>query len=241
MRFVKAVAVVSVACFAHAATAGVNFFVNNSVGFNAAVVSFSLVGTETFEESTLAPNMILTFNDPLSPGVANGSFPAGTGTAAGVKVQSNTLGSNPTALSPRGTNGLTTASVGFVGTPTDQISVQDVGDSFDMIFMPSNGQPVRAVRMLPLYFDNAASSSTSNPGTVVIKVYSPTQVLLGTQTMNSVDYSGSSVLGVVATGTDVIGRINVNDTNNLSFFAGADDIGVYTSLTPVELMSFSAE
>jgi hypothetical protein len=243
----KRVRVVAVACvvglsLAHSAFAGVTFYVNDTAGFNAAAVALTLAGTENFESSTQAPNQFQNLNDPLAPGVANPPFPTGTGTAAGVRVQSNTLAGSPSTTSPRGTIGLTTASVGFLGTPNDQISNQDPNDSFDMLFTPSNGQFVRAVGLHPLFFDNNATTATSNPGTLEIRVYNTSNVLLGTQTMTNVDYSGTAFLGVVATGTDVIGRINIWDLSTTVFFSGADDVSVYTAVTaPAELVSFSAE
>ena len=245
MRSVKSLVVASVALLwlAPPSSAAVVFYVNDQAGFNTATAAFTLAGTETFEGSNLGPNAIVTFNDPLVPNVANGPFPSGTLTSAGVSVRSNTLGANPTSLSPRGAFGLTTASAGYFGTPSDQISNNTQADSFDLTFAPSNGQFVRAIGMAPLYFDSSATTPTSHSGSLEIRVYGADQTtLLGTQTITGVNYSGSSFLGVVSSGGDAIGRINIWDLSAASHFQGADDISVRTSvLVPVELMGFEIE
>ncbi len=230
-------------CLARPSRAAVVFYVNDQAGFNAAVASFTPAGTEDFEGSTLAAASITTLNDPLAPGVANAPFPSGTTLGPGVTVQSNTLGGSATTLSPRGVGGLATASAGYFGTPTDQVSNNREADSFDLTFAPANGQYVRAVAMAPLYFDSAATSATSNPGTLRVRVYGADQTtLLGEQTIGAVNYSGSSFLGIVTSGGDVIGRINVWDLDAALHFQGADNIAVHTSVVaPVELTSFVAE
>jgi hypothetical protein len=245
MHPVKSVAIAFLAflCFAQSSSAAVVFYVNDQAGFNAATASFNVAGTENFEGSNLLPNQITSFDDPLVPSVANGPFPVGTQASAGVSVRSNTLGGNPTSLSPHGAFGLSTASVGFIGSPSDQISNNYEADSFDLTFAPSNGQYVRAVGMAPLYFDSNATTSTSHSGSLQIRVYAANQTtLLGTQTINSVNFSGSSFLGVVSSGGDVIGRINIWDLNAGSHWQGADDVSVRTTVPlPVELMEFEID
>ena len=225
------------------AAADVTFFIDDVAGFNAATTaaSLTLAGTEDFEGSTLPPASVDVVSDPLAPGVANLPwFPAGTRADAGVTVQSNTLGGNPTSLSPRGSGGLATASAGLAGTPTDQVSNSQWADSFDVLFGPDNGEFVRGVGMAPLYFDPAASGSTSIQGSLEIRVYAADQTtLLGTQTINGVDYSTSSFFGVVTTNGDLIGRINIWDFDAADDAQGADDIQVWTSTNvPVEFSSF---
>ena len=110
----------------------------NAAAFNAQVTADSLafLGKEDFESSTLAPNNILAFADPLSPGVPHNPFPNGTNATMGMTVQSNTLGGNPINPSPAGSTGLATASVGYLGTPSDQVSNNNSNGSFDLIFSP---------------------------------------------------------------------------------------------------------
>ena len=212
-------------------TAAVAFFVDNPSGFNSQITSSGLIflGTENWESSTLAPNTSTGLNDPLAPGVANAPFPTGTNTAIGLMAQSNTLGGAAITLSPRGVNALSTASVGFFGTPSDQVSANVPGDSFDLIFNLGGGNPVAAVSLSPLFFDIVnATSSTSHPGTVFITVYDPTNAVLGTQTLTNVDYSQSDFLGIVATGGSDIRRVNLYaGPAASSFVAGADSINVY--------------
>lgn len=237
------VAFVALLCFAQASPAAVVFYVNDQAGFNAATASFNLAGTEDFEGSNLAPDMGTPLDDPLVPNTANGPFPSGTQASAGVSVRSNTLGGNPTSLSPHGAFGLSTASAGYAGTPSDQVSNNYEADSFDLTFAPSNGQYVRAVGMAPLYFGTGATTSTSHSGSLQIRVYAADQTtLLGTQTINNVNYSGSSFLGVVSSGGDVIGRINIWDLDAVNHWQGADDVSVRTTVPlPVELVEFEIE
>jgi len=230
-------------CLAQSSSAAIVFYVNDAAGFGTATASFNLAGTESFEGSSLASGSITTLDDPLVPNVANGPFPSGTLPSAGVSVRSNTLGGNPTSLSPRGASGLATASVGYLGSPSDQVSNNTEADSFDLTFAPSNGQFVRAVGIAPLYFDSSATTSTSHSGSLQIRVYAADQTtLLGTQTITGVDFSGSSFIGVVSSGGDVIGRINIWDLSASSHWQGADDVTVRTTvLLPVELVEFSID
>jgi hypothetical protein len=213
--------------FAQPVKAAVSFFVDNPGGFNTAIGGLVLRGTETWEQSTLAANNITTFSDPLAPGVLNGPFPTGSTAAAGITAQANTLGANAVTPSPAGANGLATASVGFVGSPSDQLSPNSFNVSFDLIVNPA-GNYAGAVRLSPLYFSSVATSSTSTPGTVIITVYDPSNNLLGTQTVTNVDYSQTDFVGIVATAGSNIRRINLfASTNAATSTAGADDISVY--------------
>jgi hypothetical protein len=137
------------AIFATVSNAGIVFFINDQAGFNLQAGSFLFRGSEDFEFSTLLPNEIALVNDPLAPGVANGPFTSGTNPATGLTVQSNTLGGSASTLSPRGANGLVTASAGFLSTPNDQISNNQPGDRFDMIFAP-HGSRRQSRRLYPL-------------------------------------------------------------------------------------------
>ncbi len=76
-------------------------------------------------------------DDSLSSGVANSVFPAGLTAGLGLTVQSNTLGGLADTASPLGVNGLATASVGFLGSASDQVHNAVDFHSFDMIFASS--------------------------------------------------------------------------------------------------------
>jgi len=178
----------------------------------------------------LLPNDIALVNDPLAPGVANGPFPSGTNPATGLTVQSNTLGGSAATPSPRGAGGLVTASAGYLSTPNDQISNNQPGDSFDMIFALPMGAGVRAVSFIPLFFPDTGFTT----GTITIQVYGPLNVLLSSTTITGVDYvTASSFVGIVATGADTIARINLWDGSTISNYQGADNIEVYSDLDPI--------
>ena len=222
-------------------------FFSTSASFNASIGSNPQLGTENWEESNLSAGQVTSFNDSLSPGVANANFPSGTGTAAGITAQSNTGGATSTSTSPRGAGGLATASVGYLGTPSDQVSPTQFGDGFDLIINPASGA-AWAVSLSPLYFNLAANAvtsnagsgiitvydtsniatATSNAGSVIITVYDTSNALMGSQTINSVDYSGTAFLGIQAVGALPIGRINLYATSDAANSnAGADNIAVF--------------
>lgn len=207
----------------------ITFFVDNQVGFNAAVSGVgSLAGTEDFESSNLAANSITNFGDPLSPGVANGPFLTGTNPATGLTVQANTLGNSPTTPSPRGASAISTASAGYVSTPNDQVSVNNQADSFDMLFALPGAVPVKAVSFIPLVFDNAANVITD---TMTVRVYDASNNLLGSTTLTGGNYATEgSFLGLITDGT-AIARVNINDSSSSTLFAGADNIKVYGAAT----------
>ena len=91
---------------ASSASATLAFFMNDPGGFAAAVAANPVLGTEDFESSTLGPLTSQFFDDPLAPGVANASFPAGTNAAMGLTIQSNFCFSGCAALWPRGADAL---------------------------------------------------------------------------------------------------------------------------------------
>ncbi len=210
--------------------AGIIFFINDQPGFNLQAGSLLLRGIEDFESSTLGPNQITILPDPLAPGVANNPFPTGTNPATGLTVQSNTLGGSASAPSPRGSNGLATASAGFLSTPSDQISNNSPQDSFDMLFALPSGAGVRAVSFIPLFFPDSGFAT----GTITIQAYGPLNTLLSSTTITGVDYvNAGSFVGIIATGADTIVRINLWDGSTGSNYQGADDIAVYSDIEAV--------
>jgi microcystin-dependent protein len=203
----------------------VGTFVDDQTGFDQASVDFTFLGLEDLEGSTLPAGSDANLDDPLAPGVANGAYPAGTLTGPGVSFQSNTLGSNPGTVSPRGTIGLTIASDGFFGTLTDQISATTAGDSIDLLFNPSAAVDVTAVSFVPLFFDGAFGSPQPTD-TITVRVYDASDNLLATSMVVGNDYTTKgSFFGVVSNGAAPIARINVDASN--SDFEGADDVRVY--------------
>ena len=210
------------------------FFVNDPGGFTAATTGNAFIGRENWESSTLAPGGSTILNDPLRPGVTNGVFLTGSNLAAGITAQSNITRINPAVASPRGAGGLIATSLGFLGVSSDQLSPNLFGDSFDLIVDPASGI-VGAVSLSPLYFDSAASSSTSIAGTVIVRIYNDLDVLLGTQILTGVDFSQSAFLGILTTGGDTLRRINFA-TNNANSTASADDIFVFAVPEPTSAL-----
>jgi hypothetical protein len=69
-------------------------------------------------------------------------------------------------------------------------------------------------------------------GSVVVGVYDSSNVFLGNVLISNIDYgfvNPLAHLGIVTTGGDDIGRINIAD-GNLANFVGIDDISAYTAL-----------
>ncbi len=215
--------------FVGSASAGVIF--HNSATFPGAVSGLQSLGLEDFEASTLAPNNITTFNDPLTPGVANGPFPANWQTPnVGLTVQSNAAGGVSTNPSPQGLNGLATASVGFFGTPDDQVTANFPQHSLDLIFNSPVPEPIVAVGLVPLFVDSVNFPVLQ--GNVRVDVYNTANVFLGSQTVLADYVAEIAFLGIEATGTDDIGRINLWDLDGVNHFQGADDIDVYAAPQP---------
>jgi uncharacterized repeat protein (TIGR01451 family) len=205
------------------------FYMDDPAGFNTAVSSLTFKGLEDFESSTSAPNMVQQFDDPLAPGIPNSVFPAGTNPAIGLTLQSNDLGQNPTIPDPHGTNGLVTASQGFLGTPTDQVGNTFEADSLDLIFSLPGGEVVKAVSFIPLFFDDVGIDPTD---TLTVRVYDPANNFLGSSTIVGGDYvAADSFVGVVAAVGDSIGRINLVESSPANDFVGVDDVRVYSSLS----------
>lgn len=212
---------------AGATSAAPTIFINDVAGFNAtvAIAALTFVGTEDWESSTLAANNITTVVGPIAPGVANGVFPTGTNVATGLTVQENSGAGMPTNTTSPGN--LATASAGFLGTPTDQVSTNAVGVSFDMIFSLSN---TTAISFTPLVFDQAASG---NAGTANIRIFDSSNNLLLVHSVNVAGFTNpATFVGIVSAFGEDIGRINVFATSTNDEFSGADNIDVYTGVIP---------
>jgi hypothetical protein len=229
--------------FTGTASADVVFY-SNSTDFGNAVTAASLLslGIEDFESSLLPDGNIQRVDDALQPGVPSSSinpavpaptvvpsvFPTGTSTVTNITVQSNTVGGNP-VTQPRGNDGLVTASAGFFGTPDDQIGSNFPSDSLDLLFSSTVLEPVLAVSLIPLFFDDFTFDPASL-GTITVRVFDSTNTfLLATDVLN-VDYVNEiGYLGIVATGGMDIGRINLWDGNTVNHTQGVDDIEVFVN------------
>jgi len=207
------------------AAAGVTFYATSGA-FASGIAGYQLITSENFESGNNGFGFN-SFNDSLQPGVANGPFSGGS--AAGMTFQSNTLGNNPTTTSPHGISGLTFGPTGTAGVsgnlqPSKQVSANFPDDSFDIILGALAGLNPLAMEMNPTFY---RVSGASNTGTLTVRVYNTSNILIGSTTVsNVVDVSESSYLGIQATGADVLGRINIwADANSVE---GADNMKVYS-------------
>lgn len=200
-------------CAAADVQAGVIFFPNDFAGFTAAMTADgnTLLGTETFEESTLPPASSVGMDDPLTQGVPNGPYPAGL--LEPMTVQSNLSGFAAVAPNPRGSDGLVALSAGSFGSTSDVVVANFFSDSLDWIF--SAATQLAGLGFNTLNFRFAA--------TLEIEVYDTANVLLGATTIGG-DPGGTNFLGIEATGGDLIGRVNIFSTGSTgSNFEGGDN------------------
>ncbi|RIL06140.1 MAG: hypothetical protein DCC71_07965, partial [Proteobacteria bacterium] len=211
------------------AHAGVVFFVDDEPGFAAATASHVLLGSEDWSSAGAAPAAIV--SDPVLPGVANGPFPNGVAAATGMTVQSNSLGGEAATPAPGG--GLFYAPAGFTGVsgnaqPSNQLSSNVTGSSFDLLFAAAAGAAPSAIALSPMFYRITGDSST---GTIAVQVFASGGALLGETSVPDVaDVSESSFLGVVVTAPDALGRINL--WAGATAVAGADNVDVYAAPEP---------
>ena len=190
---------------ANVATADITWY-DDQGAFEAAAAAAGLAffELETFEESILAPNSVLGFNDPLAPGVPNHPFPSGMTGCTDWIYQSNMGGGNPAQPNPEPVNGLAAASVGFMGASSDVVLANYFVDSVDMDLY--DGAEKWAVGMNPVTFVGGS--------TVQVRAYGVGEAYLG-MTTASADASGRFFVGVIAADEgQLIGRVNVFDPGN---------------------------
>jgi hypothetical protein len=173
-------------------------FYNDLASFTSAMTTSGskLIGTETFEESTLPPGTAGAADDPLTQGVANSSYPSGL--LQPMTVQSNVSGGDATAPNPSGLSGLGLGSVGFDGAASDVVVAFSDSHSLDWIFDAATR--ISGVGLNPLVFSPA--------GLLEIEIYDINNALLGSITIAG-DEAGTNFLGIEATAGDLIGRINL--------------------------------
>lgn len=206
--------------FAVPVHAGIVFYANNLAGFTSAMTTSgsTLIGTETFEESTLPPGTADGANDPLTQGVANSFYPSGL--LQPMTVQSNVSGADAIAPNPRGLGGLGLGSVGFEGAASDVVVAFSDSDSLDWIFDAATR--ISGVGFNPLVFSPA--------GPLEIEIYDISNILLGSITIAG-DPTGTNFLGIQATAGDLIGRINLFSDR----FEGGDNVMLFQVPEPAML------
>ena len=117
--------------------------------------------------------------------------------------------------------GLATYSDGFGSSPTDQLIANFSNHSLDMLF----DLDTQAVSFLPVFVDVTGNPNTRGP--VEVEVYDLSNNLVGTTVVNDVSFLLTDIeVGVLATGSTTIGRINLYD-GSLVDWQGADDISVF--------------
>lgn len=219
------------------ARAGVLFFVNDPVGFATATTSLDFLGLENWSSAGNANSASVL--DPVRPGIANGVFPNGTNVATGITVQSNSLGSAATVPAP-GSN-MFFAPAGFVGVSgaaqqSNQLSANTNGNSFDVLFADVGASVPAAVSLSPMFY---RTNGPIDSGTIAVQVYDDSNGLLGTTSVaNVADVSEASFLGIVATGGDVLGRVNL--WAGMIAVPGADNIRVHAVPEPGTLGALAA-
>jgi len=161
-----------------------------SVPAYASVITFSSLGTftaaapglpvETFESGLVGAGGVTTCIGPLSSGAASSCFPLG-GLLPGVTYSSVT---DPSMV---------VLGSGVVGNPSKAIGPNVFASTFDLTFTSANA----------IGFDVFPGPVA---GPIVISLFSPTNVGLGSFTLSGV--VGGSFFGVVST-SDLIGRVNI--------------------------------
>jgi hypothetical protein len=180
-------------------SAGLVFYTSASA-FAAAAPPLS---TQTFSSATISNGLLATFAGPLNSSTNNGVFSTGSILAGMSLAAPDGHGSNLDAVAPS-----------IFGDPAKAIYNDYGGDSLNASFSSTT----TAVGMGLLNPDGSS---------VLVSVYNPAGTLLGSQTV-TVNSDGPSVFfGVISTGTDQIGQIQLlgNTTRGAAeIFAGLDSL-----------------
>jgi hypothetical protein len=201
---------------------GVVFF-SSQASFRGAIQGSKILkGMEDFEEGRIQPGQILAMDDPLNAATNNAFFQPGE-IEENLQVQSNTLGGAATVPSPAGVGGMAFVGSGVQGSTSKTVVANTFVNSLDLMFRDENKT---AVGFNVIDF---------NPGTAGCKidVYNTANVFLGT--FNSPgNGAGTNFVGVVATGGQRIGRINIFDVQSAPGIGaeGADNIEMWVVPEP---------
>lgn len=192
------------------AQAGVIFYENDMAGFNTAVASYTYLGTEDFEESTLLDGESVAFLGPLSQTSTTSPYPNGILQPIVVTPSSDDLAAlNDTSSI------VSTAVVAHAAAAT-----------LDWTFNASDH--IVAVGLNPI---TTSGNNTTKKNTV--SVFDTSGALLDSRTVDSND-AGSFYLGIVATGVSRIGRINFHGASSTGAETGegGDNAALYSSPIP---------
>lgn len=217
MRNAAYYSILLIGCLVGSTRAGVLFFDNDLTGFNTAVASYTLLGTEDFEESTLGDNMATAFAGPLSQSSTTPPYP--NGILQPIEV-STSLGSLAAFNDTSEIN--TTAVIANSGEAT-----------LDWAFNASDN--IIAVGLNPISFSGSVVTSST------ISVFDTNDQPLGSIPVNA-DGEGSFHLGILATGLSRIGRINFQavTVSGSPVSEGGDNAALYSAPVPEPASIFLA-
>ncbi len=212
------VCLVAGAAFAAAtpAQAGI-FFFSDQAAFDAALADAGKVlkGSENFPWLAL-PNSVIGTPDPVD---VNGSQPGWY--VPGMLIdnlafQSNEGGADSSQTTPNAPDGIALLTTGFLGAVADGLVTNTFVKAFDILSGSPGGANHTAMGMTTTTFLGGNS--------VRVDVYDKNNVLIGNLAAHPSGVGGS-FLGILTTGGDTIGRVNLFDAANGA--EGIYDIAVY--------------
>ena len=172
------------------------------------------------------PGSIISIGDPLN---TNTSVPGWIEPGVlldNVQYQSNLDPFGPNGPNPRGSTGMRLFTTGFIGATSNGTVAGHFVDSFDILSGVPEPANHTAMGLQLISFNHPP------PGpSVTVSVYDKDENLIGTESGISAPANlGGAFLGILATGGNTIGRVNLYDTNHQSFDAeGLYSIAVYVS------------
>ena len=210
-----AVAAFSIGGFADAA---ITFFTNEAL-FNQALADAGKVskGIEDFEQAILPPppNNVVVLNDPLNINNLQGLFPRGD-FINNLTFQSNLDNPGVNGPNPRGVGALVLFGPGLAGSINVSLLSSQLADSFDIISGPPAGGNHTALGM-------HGATNQQGPFPVDVRVFDKNEQQIGGPFEIVVGSDVTQFLGILATGGDTIGRVNLSS----SILEGVFDVQTY--------------
>lgn len=189
------------------AQAGVVFYDNDLAGFNTAVAAYTHIGTEDFEESTLTNGSSASFAGPLTQLSTTSPYPTSI--------------LQPIEVSVNGP-GLLAAFKNSVIGQTTVVMANSGNDTLDWNFETADN--IIAVGLNPVTY---TGSNVTRDNTIT--VYDTDGGLLGSAIVDSND-AGTNHVGILATGSSRIGRVNFEGADSIS--EGGDNAALYSQPVP---------
>ncbi len=219
----KTMYAVAILLCAQAAHADVLFFVSQAE-FQGALEQAGRIkkGIESFPWLAL-PGSVTNLGDPLD---INSSLPGWV--KPGDIIDNLTFQSNLTPFGSNGTNprgfaGLALFTQGFIGATQDGVVAGHFVDSFDILSGPPDGDNHTAMALQLISFNNSPAGSA-----VTVSVYDKDDDLIGSASdISAPANQGGTFLGILSTGGDTLGRVNIYDVNVGFAAQGIYSIAVY--------------